>query len=107
MEIKLIKAELLTKKEELEARLERTHKHIHNKEEPVSANFNEQIKQTENDGIVLTLESEGLDELNQVKNALRRVDAGEYLICSDCGKEIGEDRLLAIPYTSLCIQCTS
>ena len=49
MELAGIVNELQQRKLELKSRLERTHRHIHEKEEPVSANFSEQIKQTEND----------------------------------------------------------
>ena len=107
MNLEEVKASLLATKAELEARVERTHKHTFQKEEPVSANFNEQIKQTENDALVRALEQEGLDELRQINNALKRLDDGEYTSCSSCGEEIGEQRLLAIPYTDLCIDCAS
>ena len=107
MNLEEVKANLLANKAELEARVERTHKHTFQKDEPVSANFNEQIKQTENDALVRALEQEGLDELRQINNALKRLDEGEYTSCSSCGEEIGEQRLLAIPYTDLCIDCAS
>jgi len=107
MNLEEIKANLLVTKAELEARVERTHKHTFKKEEPVSANFNEQIKQTENDELVRALEQEGLDELRQINNALKRLDQGEYMSCSSCGENIGEQRLVAIPYTDLCIDCAS
>ena len=107
MNLEEVKASLLAGKAELEARVERTHKHTFQKDEPVSANFNEQIKQTENDALVRALEQEGLDELRQINNALQRLEDGEYTSCSSCGGDIGEQRLLAIPYTELCIDCAS
>ncbi len=107
MNLKEVKANLLEKKSEIGSRLERTHRHIFQKEEPVSANFNEQIKQTENDELVRALEQEGRQELRQINNALQRLENEEYTICSSCGGEIGEQRLLAIPYTDLCIECAS
>ncbi len=107
MDLDAIKTELLGKKEELESRLERTHKHIFQKDEPVSANFNEQVKQTENDELVMALEVDGLQELAQIKSALQRLEAGEYAQCAHCGEDIGEERLMAIPYTDSCIRCAS
>ena len=62
MNLEEVKANLMASKAELEARIERTHKHTYQKEEPVSANFSEQIKQTENDQLVRALEQEGLDD---------------------------------------------
>jgi RNA polymerase-binding protein DksA len=107
MNLDEVKASLLANKAEIESRLERTHKHIYQREEPVSANFNEQIKQTENDQLVQALEQEGKEELRQINNALKRLAAGEYRVCAGCGEDIGEQRLKAIPYTDHCIRCAS
>ena len=107
MDLEKIKAELLSTKAELSSRLERTHKHIYEKDEPVSANFSEQIKQTENDQLVRALEDEGKDELKQINNALQRLESGDYLVCAGCGEDIGEQRLLAVPHTDRCIKCAS
>lgn len=104
MDINQIKKELLERKTEMQARLERTHKHIYGKDQPVSANFNEQIKETENDDLVMALEAEGQEELAQIERALQRIADGDYLYCAVCGKAIGEERLLAIPYTDRCIE---
>ena len=101
------KAALLEKKAELEARLARTHKHIHGREEPVSARFSEQVKETENDALVHALDAEGQQELQQVNHALQRLDLGGYFTCNRCGAEIGVARLKAIPFTDLCINCAS
>ncbi len=40
-----------------------------------------------------------------VKKALARIETGEYGICEKCGKQIEQDRLEAIPDTSLCSKC--
>jgi len=107
MNLEKVRADLLEKKAEIESRLERTHKHLFQKEEPVSANFNEQIKETENDQLVHALEQEGREELSQINKALQRLADNEYTNCAGCGGQIGEQRLNAIPYTSLCIECAS
>jgi DnaK suppressor protein len=43
--------------------------------------------------------------LAAIDAALRRIDDGTYGICTNCGKPIAEDRLEALPWTSLCIDC--
>lgn len=43
--------------------------------------------------------------LRKVKDALRRMDKGEYGCCLDCGAEISKERLLARPTAELCISC--
>ena len=105
MDLENIRVSLLANKAELEARLARTHKHIFGKEEAVSANFNEQIKQTENDQLVLSLDQEIQEELKQIQRALQRIETGEYFSCANCGEAIGMSRLQAIPDTALCIDC--
>jgi DnaK suppressor protein len=43
--------------------------------------------------------------LTQVQAALKRLDAGKYGICARCGNEINPERLKAIPYAALCVNC--
>lgn len=105
MDINQIKAELEELKLELQSRVSRTHKHIYLKDEPVSPNFNEQVKETENDGLVMALESEGLEEIAQIEQALKRIEAGVYGQCQHCGSQIDEARLQAVPATDSCIEC--
>ncbi len=51
---------------------------------------------------------EGLEEnaehiLQEIETALRRIDDGTYGVCVACGRPIGEERLEAVPYATLCI----
>jgi len=51
---------------------------------------------------------EGLEDnaehlIAEVDAALRRIDDGTYGACRVCGKPIGEERLEAVPYATLCI----
>jgi DnaK suppressor protein len=55
----------------------------------------------------LALRENAADLLAQVEAALRRLDAGTYGICENCGREINPERLEAIPYTAYCIDCAS
>lgn len=52
----------------------------------------------------------GLEEneeqlLAEIDAALQRIEAGTYGVCTNCGKPIGEERLEALPWASLCIDC--
>ena len=51
------------------------------------------------------LDTQAATELDQVNQALARLDAGEYGLCTDCEEPIAEARLKALPYATLCIQC--
>ncbi len=105
MDLNEVRETLLDLQKELELRVERTHRHTYGRDEPVSANFSEQAKQTENDELVMNLEADGLREIAQIRAALRRIDEKRYGICAYCGKPINEQRLQAIPYTNSCIDC--
>jgi DnaK suppressor protein len=50
----------------------------------------------------------GLEEnaghvLVEIEAALARIDDGTYGLCAVCGSPIGEERLQAVPYATLCI----
>ncbi|MCS7242359.1 TraR/DksA family transcriptional regulator [Candidatus Caldatribacterium sp.] len=45
------------------------------------------------------------ETLEMVEKALRRIAAGTYDICEICRRKIPLERLRAIPYTSLCVEC--
>ena len=105
MNLELAKQNLLEKQAEITSRVDRTHKHIHHREEPVSADFSEQVTEMENEEIIHALDEEGRVELKQIQRALQRLEKGDYESCSSCGEAIGEQRLQAIPETELCISC--
>jgi DnaK suppressor protein len=92
-------------KSDLTSRVERTHKHIHGREERVSADFSEQSVEMDNQVLVMSLDAEGREELKQIEAALARLAAGAYGDCTRCGKAIVGQRLDAIPFASLCIDC--
>ena len=41
----------------------------------------------------------------KIREALERMDKGEFGICELCGEDISEGRLKARPVTTLCIDC--
>lgn len=45
------------------------------------------------------------DTIAQIEKALLRVDEGTYETCEECGGEIGEERLEALPYATQCVSC--
>jgi len=63
-------------------------------------------------GIIDLLEDTGMavadirrQELTRMEEALRKLDAGSYGLCEDCGEAIDEDRLQVSPYAPSCIAC--
>lgn len=51
------------------------------------------------------LGSQDLKRLRAIDAALSRIQQGKYGLCMKCGKKIPVDRLTAIPYAVLCIDC--
>lgn len=43
--------------------------------------------------------------LQEIDDALRRMDAGTYGVCENCGERIEPERLEALPYARLCLEC--
>lgn len=43
--------------------------------------------------------------LKDIQDALGRIEEGTFGKCAFCGQEVDRERLEAIPYTRLCIQC--
>jgi DnaK suppressor protein len=55
--------------------------------------------------IQLKLKQTDAKILQAIEEALVRMDKGTYGICRDCGEPIAAARLLAIPWTRVCIAC--
>jgi len=57
-----------------------------------------------------TLEALGSQELRRlqlIESALARIENKKYGLCARCSKKIPRERLEAIPYALLCIDCKS
>lgn len=74
---------------------------------PLPMDFEEQAIAQENDEVV-----DGLDELERMEiiridSALERLESGTYGVCTNCTRPIEDKRLNLVPYTHLCINCSS
>jgi RNA polymerase-binding protein DksA len=49
--------------------------------------------------------SQELKRLKLIDSALTRIQQGKYGLCVKCSKRIPQDRLEAIPYALMCIEC--
>lgn len=60
------------------------------------------------DGKMLeSLSAQDQNRLRLINNALDRIKQDKYGLCLRCGKEIPEERLEALPYAFMCINCKS
>ena len=54
---------------------------------------------------LITLAKELRANLRDVEHALGKTEKGTYGTCERCGKPVAEERLEAIPWARLCIDC--
>jgi DnaK suppressor protein len=52
-----------------------------------------------------TLEGAEGEHLSHIEAALKRIEDGTYGICENCGKPVSPERLEAMPWATLCIDC--
>jgi RNA polymerase-binding protein DksA len=54
-----------------------------------------------------TIGSKDMKRMRLIDAAITRIEQGKYGLCMKCGKKIPRERLEAIPYALLCIECQS
>ena len=55
----------------------------------------------------LMLASSENDTVNEIDEALQRIETGYYGVCEECDKPIEKARLIALPSVRMCIKCKS
>ncbi len=55
--------------------------------------------------IVMSIAQGEAREIEEIDNALSQIKKGKYGVCENCGRKINKQRLMAIPFVSLCIKC--
>jgi RNA polymerase-binding transcription factor DksA len=94
--------------EELNLRLARIANNIRHFDVPLEKDFAEQATQNENDEVMDYLGNSARTEIEMIKQAIARIDGGNYGICEVCDGPISKERLEAMPYSNMCItRCSS
>ena len=55
--------------------------------------------------LILTLGDRERERLHEVNVAIERLNEKGYGECEECGEPIGEERLRALPFTRVCVDC--
>ncbi|MFC3681749.1 TraR/DksA family transcriptional regulator [Bacterioplanoides pacificum] len=105
MNTEAIKAELAARKALLQQRADKVERDASHRDAPLSADFAEQAVERENDDVLTAIGAESRHEIDLINKALQRLEDGEYGECQQCGGDIDELRLAAVPYAELCILC--
>ncbi|MDO9488834.1 MAG: TraR/DksA C4-type zinc finger protein [Sphingomonadaceae bacterium] len=72
---------------------------------PRDPDLGEQALAAEGDEVSEALERSLRDKLREAEDALQRISAGTYGICSSCGGPITDARLRALPTALRCTPC--
>ena len=72
-----------------------------------SSDVLDRVEQFEFEALGYALAGLKTDTLHRIEAALARLDAGEYGWCADCGEEISDRRLAALPFATRCRACES
>ena len=72
-----------------------------------SKDFEEQATERENDEVLEEIARETTDSIKRLKVALQKINDGSYGECESCGETIQDERLKALPDTSLCVRCAA
>ncbi len=100
----VLREELIAKKQELSARLERI---TINLQRGFDADSKEMAKELEDSEVVDALGNEARTEIAKISAALQRLESGGYGICSECAEPIEVDRMKVYPYADECIDCAT
>ena len=74
---------------------------------PLSADFEEQATDLENQDALVGIKNSEIQEIRQIQGALKRIAEGTYGVCVQCGADIDPKRLKALPIATRCISCAA
>jgi DnaK suppressor protein len=105
MRLDEIREKLLKSRMEILAIASKVHKQIGLREASLDPDSAERATELENLDVLFAIDQESKVALRLITDAIKRIDAGTYGLCCDCGGEINVKRLRAIPYIDTCISC--
>ena len=88
-------AELMNEAKEIDSELR----------EPLDPDVEERAVELEDDEVLEGLGNAAVAEIGQIRRALGRIEDGTYGDCMQCGGNINEARLVALPHATLCMKC--
>jgi RNA polymerase-binding transcription factor DksA len=97
------KEKLQTLKEELSVRVDKIDQELNHRNS--SSKFSDQVVNRQNDDVLRNLKDEAQQELEQINNALIKVENKVYGKCEKCHEDISPQRLDAIPFAAYCKDC--
>lgn len=87
--------ELVSRAEDIESRLS----------DPGQADWEENATEMEGDEVEFEIGKLTKQEIQEIEQAIARIDQGHYGLCTFCGGKIDRQRLELLPFTGTCIKC--
>lgn len=104
MDINKHKTDLLALKAEYENRIDKITNHLEHPQDELGHHWDDQAVAAQQNDMRKNLLVETQENLAKVNIALSYIENNQYGECSECGEEIQEGRLDAIPYATECIK---
>lgn len=102
---KTIKKKLLQMREELLSEISSSVKTEREILKPEIGDLYDQASSERERELNLLLCEKDRKKLAQIDEAISRINRGTYGICESCGEKIAKGRLMALPFTQLCVSC--
>ncbi|MCQ2576450.1 MAG: TraR/DksA C4-type zinc finger protein [Treponema sp.] len=103
-----IKGKLLEQRKDIVAALNVQNDDMKNLVKPVETGDEADVASDVIDRALLNaLSAQDTQRLQLIDAALDRINQGKFGVCLQCGKEISHERLNALPWAFLCINCAN
>ncbi len=103
MNVEHFRKRLLAKEAELQADIARLESDARQAGEAEVEDVIDEVTSSEGKAAAFEVSSREWQTLNEVRDALRRIDEGMFGTCIDCGRHIEPARLEAVPWTPYCL----
>ena len=100
-----LKEELLKKRAELRANIDNELNELRGEEGHHLADMEDLASDTSDSSAAFQILELEAAEFEEIDLALEKIDEGTYGLCEECGETIGLERLKALPFATLCIDC--
>jgi DnaK suppressor protein len=104
-DIQDIKRTLLAERERVEASLRRNTRYALSEVDDSTQDTGDLASTSHDRGVLYRLQESDSKRLKLINEVLSRIDDDGYGICEQCGQEIGNARLEAIPWATTCLAC--
>ncbi len=73
---------------------------------PDTADSEDRATESEDDEVLEGLGRSAIEEIKEIRAAIKRIDVGTYGTCTSCHEPISDARLQALPHAAKCITCS-